>query len=45
MLFRSEKIRKALETVAAMPSDPAKPDAPTFGALLEQGKLPGGPAK
>ena len=40
-----EKIRKALETVAAMPSDPAKADAPTFGALIEQGKLPGGDAK
>ena len=40
-----EKIRKALETVAAMPSDPAKADAPTFGALIEQGKLPGGEVK
>jgi hypothetical protein len=40
-----EKIRKALETVAAMPSDPAKADSPTFGALIEQGKLPGGDAK
>lgn len=40
-----EKIRKALETVAAMPSDPAKADAPTFGGLIEQGKLPGGDAK
>jgi hypothetical protein len=37
--------KKALETVAAMPSDPAKADAPTFGALIEQGKLPGGDAK
>jgi hypothetical protein len=38
-----EKIRKALEDVAAMSSDPAKPDAPTFGALINEGKLPGGP--
>lgn len=40
-----EKIRASLETVASMPSDPAQPDAPTFGALLGQGKLPGGQAK
>ena len=40
-----EKIRASLEKVAGMSSDPAKPDAPTFGALIEQGKLPGGPAK
>ena len=38
-----EKIRKALEQVAGMSSDPAKPDAPTFGALINEGKLPGGP--
>jgi hypothetical protein len=37
-----EKIKKALEEVAALPSDPAKADAPTFGALLKEGKLPGG---
>ncbi len=37
-----EKIRKALEEVAALPSDPAKADSPTFGALLAEGKLPGG---
>ena len=37
-----EKIRKALEEVAALPSDPAKADSPTFGALLKEGKLPGG---
>jgi cytochrome c5 len=37
-----EKIRKALDEVAALPSDPAKADAPTFGALLKEGKLPGG---
>ena len=35
-----EKIRQALSEVAALSSDPAKPDAPTFGALIEQGKLP-----
>ena len=40
-----EKIRQSLEKVAAMPSDPAKADAPTFGALIEQGKLPGGAAQ
>lgn len=34
------KIRKALEEVAAMSSDPANPAAPTFGALLKEGKLP-----
>ena len=37
-----EKIKKALEEVAALPSDPAKADSPTFGALLKEGKLPGG---
>lgn len=37
-----EKIRKALEEVAALPSDPAKADSPTFGKLIEDGKLPGG---
>jgi predicted Ser/Thr protein kinase len=35
-----EKIRKMLEEVAALPSDPAKPDSPTFGALIQEGKLP-----
>lgn len=38
----AEKIRKALETVAAMPSADG---GPTFGDLLKQGKLPGGAAK
>lgn len=38
----AEKIRKALETVAAMPSANG---GPTFGDLLKQGKLPGGAAK
>ncbi|MEY3205311.1 MAG: hypothetical protein RLZZ21_1642 [Planctomycetota bacterium] len=37
-----EKIRKVLEEVAALPSDPAKADSPTFGKLIEEGKLPGG---
>ena len=37
-----EKIKKALEEVAALSSDPAKADAPTFGKLIEEGKLPGG---
>ena len=40
-----EKIKKALEEVAALSSDPSKPDAPTFGKLNEEGKLPGGPVK
>jgi hypothetical protein len=40
-----EKIREALETVAQESSDPATPDAPTFGALLAEGKLPGGPVE
>jgi len=40
-----EKIRKALEDVAALPSDPAKADAPTFGQLIADGKLPGGAAQ
>ena len=35
-----EKIRQSLEKVAAMPSDPAKPDSPKFGDLIKQGKLP-----
>jgi adenosylmethionine-8-amino-7-oxononanoate aminotransferase len=37
-----EKIRQALVEVAALSSDPTKPDAPTYGALIDQGKLPGG---
>jgi predicted Ser/Thr protein kinase len=40
-----EKIREALATVAKESSDPAKPDAPTFGALIEAGSLPGGPVE
>jgi hypothetical protein len=40
-----EKIREALATVAKESSDPSNPSAPTFGALIEGGKLPGGPAE
>ena len=39
-----EKIKKALEEVAALSRDPSKADAPTFGKLIEEGKLPGGSA-
>ncbi|MFM8292176.1 MAG: hypothetical protein ACKONH_12885 [Planctomycetia bacterium] len=35
-----EKIRKMLEEVAALPSDPDKKDSPTFGDLIKAGKLP-----
>lgn len=40
-----EKIRKALETVANESSNPEDPAAPTFGDLIEEGKLPGGPVE
>jgi hypothetical protein len=40
-----EKIRKALETVANESSNPDDPAAPTFGDLIEAGKLPGGPVE
>jgi adenosylmethionine-8-amino-7-oxononanoate aminotransferase len=40
-----EKIREALATVAKESSDPKDASAPTFGALIEEGKLPGGPAE
>jgi hypothetical protein len=36
----AEKIRKMLEEVAALPSDPTKPDSPPFGDLIKAGKLP-----
>ncbi|MBI3838144.1 MAG: hypothetical protein HY288_09465 [Planctomycetia bacterium] len=36
------KIQAALEKVAGMKSNPNDPSSPTFGELLEQGKLPGG---
>ncbi|MFN9367623.1 MAG: hypothetical protein ACK6CT_02490 [Planctomycetia bacterium] len=35
-----DKIRKAFDEVGALPSDPAMKDSPTFGKLLEEGKLP-----
>lgn len=38
-----EKIRQALETVAAQPS--AGAGSPTFGDLIKEGKLPGGAAE
>jgi len=38
-----DKIRQALQTVEKESSDPAKGDAPTFGGLIKEGKLPGGP--
>lgn len=37
-----EKIQQALDTVAGQKSDPKDPNAPTFGQLIEQGKLPSG---
>lgn len=37
-----EKIRAALDKVAALKSDPSASDAPTFGDLIKEGKLPGG---
>ena len=40
-----DKIRQALETVAKESSNPADASAPTFGGLIEQGKLPGGPVE
>ena len=40
-----EKIKQSLLKVAGMPSDPAKADSPTFGDLIGQGTLPGGPAQ
>jgi hypothetical protein len=40
-----EKIREALATVAKESSDPANAGAPTFGGLIEAGKLPGGPVE
>lgn len=38
-----EKIRQALQTVAAQPS--AGAGSPTFGDLIKEGKLPGGPVE
>ncbi len=39
------KIKKSLETVAAMPSEKENDKAKTFGDLIKEGKLPGGPPK
>lgn len=39
------KIIEALKAIESVSSDPSKPGAPTFGALIEQGKLPGGPVE
>ena len=38
----TDKIVAALEEVAKKPSNPEDPDSPTFGELIEEGKLPGG---
>jgi hypothetical protein len=37
-----DKIKAALEKVVNMRSDPKDENSPTYGELLEQGKLPGG---
>lgn len=37
-----EKIQAVLDQVASMKSDADKDDSPTFGELIDQGKLPGG---
>jgi hypothetical protein len=39
------KIHAALEKVAGMKSKPDDAGSPTFGELIEQGKLPGGEAE
>ncbi len=36
-----EKIKELLEKAAKEPSDPNNPGSPTFGQLIEEGKLPG----
>jgi hypothetical protein len=40
-----KKIQDALDTVAAMKSNPQDASSPTFGELIQQGKLPVGAAK
>jgi hypothetical protein len=40
-----EKIKKMLEEVADLPSDPANAGSPKFGELIKEGKLPGGPVE
>ncbi|TWT99426.1 hypothetical protein Pla108_03640 [Botrimarina colliarenosi] len=37
-----EKIVESLDKVAAQSSNPDDPEAPTFGELIAEGKLPGG---
>jgi hypothetical protein len=39
------KINEALEQVAAMKVEPNNTHSPTFGAMIELGKLPGGKRK
>ena len=39
------KIRAALDTVAAMSSDPDNPNSAKFGDLIKEGKLPGSKRK
>lgn len=40
-----DKIQAALDTVAAKKSKPDDANAPTFGELIKEGKLPGGDPK
>lgn len=40
-----EKIRAVLDQVASLKSAPDDVNSPTFGQLIEQGKLPGGTAE
>ncbi|HUT91540.1 MAG TPA: hypothetical protein VMY37_18725 [Thermoguttaceae bacterium] len=40
-----DKIRKTLDKVAQLKSDPKVKDSPTFGELIAEGKLPGGEPK
>jgi 16S rRNA G1207 methylase RsmC len=40
-----EKINQALEQVAAIKVNPSSADSPTFGDLIQKGKLPGVKAK
>jgi len=40
-----DKIRAVLAEVAALPSVPGDTSSPTFGALIAEGKLPGGAAE
>jgi hypothetical protein len=36
------KVLAALREAERLPADPARPDGPTFGALISAGKLPAG---